>query len=67
MTARLSVTRIFCWHLAAIAALGTLNLAVLAGDAAGYHGMLGFSSSKEPERNHASNAAEIARRGRIAR
>lgn len=44
MTARLSVTRIFCWHLAAIAALGLLNLAVLAGDAAGYHGMLGFSS-----------------------
>lgn len=43
MAVRLSAGRVFRWHLASIVLLATLNLLVLAGDAAGYHGMLGFS------------------------
>lgn len=43
MAVRLSARRVFRWHLGAIVLLATLNLLVLGGDAAGYHGMLGFS------------------------
>lgn len=43
MAVRLSAPRVFRWHLGAIVLLATLNLLVLGGDAAGYHGMLGFS------------------------
>jgi hypothetical protein len=43
MTARFTVSRFFRLHLAAILALGLLNLFVLAGDARGSHLLFGYS------------------------